>query len=105
MLARAANETVEIGGGKRGVGDINLNGSNDGVRMTWPRAAVLAIALLVAGGTWAGIGFQRRDRQRAQEATDRKIDKLTGAVDDLTRASLLATPQPPRIDSQGRILK
>ncbi len=85
--------------------DINLNGSGDGVRMTWPRAAVLAISLLVAGGTWAGIGFQIRDLQLAQAKTDEKINKLTGAVEDLTRASLLSAPPPPRVDSQGRILK
>ncbi len=91
------------------MGDINLNGNSDGVRMTWPRAASLVVVLLLAGGMWARVEFRMDllEKQRADErvATDKRIDKLTDAVEDLARMEYRGTAPLPRIDSQGRILK
>lgn len=85
--------------------DINLNGQNDGVRMTWPRAAVLAIALIAAGGTWASVKMQLTQVQASQKETREEVQALRSEVRELRDAYLLAAPEPPRIDRRGRILK
>lgn len=85
--------------------DINLNGNNDGVRMTWPRAAVLAIALIAAGGTWASVKLQLTSVQESQRETRAEVQALRSEVRELRDAYLLSTAPPPRIDAKGRILK
>lgn len=85
--------------------DINLNGNTDGVRMTWPRAAVLAIALIAAGGTWASVRMQLTSVEESQSETREEVKALRAEVRELRDAYLLSAPQPPRIDNKGRILK
>lgn len=87
------------------MGDINLNGDSDGVRMTWPRAAILAIALIAAGGTWASVKLQLTAVQESQRQTREEVQALRTEVRELRDAYLLSAPQPPRIDKQGRLLK
>ena len=87
------------------MGDINLNGNSDGVRMTWPRAAVLAIALAVAGGTWARVEMRLSSVQDQQDRTSAQLEQLNKTVSQIRDAYLLSQVPPPRVDEQGRILK
>jgi len=87
------------------VADINLDAHNDGVRMTWPRAAVLSIALLIGGGTWASVGFQLEAMRREQADFRLEVKDLRHEVRELREAYLLSTPVPPRVDAKGRLLR
>lgn len=85
--------------------DINLNGSGDGVRMTWPRAAFIASVLLVCGGTWAGVGFQLAAMQDSEKETRAEVQELRADFKDLRDAYLMSVAPPPKVDAKGRILK
>lgn len=94
--------------GWRLANDLNLNGG-DGVRMTWPRAASIAVVLIGLGACLARFESRMNEQQR-------QIDMLTRAVDksNVTAAELSATVtelriflahDPPSIDAKGRIKK
>ncbi len=85
--------------------DINLDAHNDGVRMTWPRAAVLSIALIIGGGTWASVGFQLEAMRKEQADFRNEVKDLRAEVRELRDAYLTSMPVPPKTDRQGRILK
>ena len=85
--------------------DINLDAHGDGIRMTWPRAAILAIALLVAGGTWARVELRMSELTRGQEQARSDMRELTRKVEELNRTVMLRDLPPVQIDSRGRILQ
>ena len=93
--------------GGRGLSDIVLNGKNDGdgVRMSWVRAAAI-VAFLVGFGVFTGRmeGRMTRQDERIAEQTA-AINALTRQVAELTTAVEVLKVAPPRVDSEGRILR